>query len=75
MTSCTERCCAARSNVPISNGFSSFRPTSGVVYWRVTSLPKRARAAFACQSKSGSAFPFTETGVSGSYSNTRLVTR
>ena len=57
MTSCTERCCAARSNVPISSGFSNSRPTSGVVYRRVMSVPKRERAALACQSESGSDFP------------------
>ena len=31
VTSWQERCCAARSNVPISSVFSSSRPTSGVV--------------------------------------------
>ena len=75
MTSCTERCCAARSNVPINSGFSNSRPTSGVVYRRVMSVPKRECAALACQSESGSDFPFTDTGSSGSYSNTRLVAR
>ena len=75
MTSCTEPCCAARSNVPTSSGFSSSRPTSGVVYRRVMSVPKRERAPFACQSESGSDFPFTDAGSSGSYSNTRPVAR
>ena len=75
VTSCTERCCAARSNVPINNGFSSSRPTSGVVYRRVMSVPNRARAAFARHRTSGSAFPFADTGSSGSYSNTRSVAR
>ena len=75
VTSCTERCCAARSNVPIRSGLSNSRPTSGVVYRRVMSVPKRARAALARHSDSGSAFPFTDTGSSGSYSNTRSVAR
>jgi len=39
------------------------------------SVPKRARAAFARQSDSGSFFPFTDTAANGSYSNTRLVAR
>ena len=57
VTSCTERCCAARSNVPIRRGFSSSRPTNGVLNRSLTSLPKRERADFARQSDSGSVFP------------------
>ena len=75
VTSCTDRCCAARSKVPIRSGFSSSRPTNGVLYSRMLSRPKRSRTAFARQSESGSAFPFTETGWSGSYSKTWLVAR
>ena len=62
VTSWQERCCAARSNVPISSGFSSSRPTSGVVCDRITSVPKRARARSGRQIATGSAFPFTDTG-------------
>ena len=63
VTSWQERCCAERSNVPISSGFSSSRPTSGVVCVRVTSEPKRARAASGRKRASGSALPFTVHGL------------
>ena len=64
VTSWQERCWAERSNVPISSAFSSSRPTSGVVCVRVTSEPKRARAASGRKRASGSALPFTVTGSS-----------
>ena len=51
-------------------------PTSGVVCVRVTSRAEpRARARSGRKIASGSALPFTATGSSGSYSNTRSVCR
>jgi class 3 adenylate cyclase len=75
VTSWHEVCCAARSNVPIRSGFSNSLPTKAVAYERVTSEPKRARAANGRYSASGAAFPFTDTGSNGSQSKTRSVTR
>src|SRR5439155_2933464 len=41
VTSWTDRC-VARSKIPIGSGFSSSRPTKGVLKRSLTSLPKRA---------------------------------
>ena len=49
VTSWQERWVAARSNVAISSDRSNSRPTSGVALVRITSAPKRARAAAAAR--------------------------
>ncbi len=67
VTSCTDGSRAARAKRVLRGARARpARPTNGVDGPRGSSAPNRLRAAFATQTGSGSAFPLTWTGSSGS---------
>ena len=66
VTSWTELEATVLSKIPFRSARSISRPTKGVSWVRVRSVPKRARAAFAWNTRTGSVFPFSVAGSSSS---------